>query len=77
VIPYRSAYLAGWAMERIYDALRIETRPLLTRLAVELMGTDQAFTIDKTRRELGYEPAVDFDEGMRRVEVWLRERNAV
>ena len=77
VIPYRSAYLAGWAMERIYAALRIKTRPLLTRLAVELMGTDQAFTIDKARRELGYEPAVDFDEGMRRVEAWLRERNAV
>ena len=77
VIPYRPAYLAGWAMERFYAALRIKARPLLTRLAVELMGTDQAFTIDKARRELGYEPAVDFDEGMRRVEVWLRERNAV
>ena len=77
VIPYRSAYLAGWAMERIYAALGIKTRPLLTRLAVELMGTDQSFTIAKARRELGYEPAVDFDEGMRRIEVWLRERNGV
>jgi len=77
VIPYQSAYLAGWAMEGIYAALRIKTRPLLTRLAVELMGTDQAFIIDKARRELGYEPAVNFDEGMRRVEAWLRERNAI
>jgi nucleoside-diphosphate-sugar epimerase len=40
-------------------------------------GTDQSFTIAKARRELGYEPAVDFDEGMRRVEVWLRECNTV
>jgi nucleoside-diphosphate-sugar epimerase len=77
VIPHRPAYLAGWAMERSYAALRIRTRPLLTRLAVELMGTDQSFTVAKARGELGYEPAVDFAEGMRRVEVWLRERNAV
>jgi len=39
VIPYRSAYVAGWAMERIYATLGIKTRPLLTRLAVKLMGT--------------------------------------
>jgi len=74
VIPYRLAYLTGWAMEKIYGALRIEARPLLTRMAVELFGTNQGFSINKARRELGYEPEVDFDEGMRRVEVWLLHR---
>jgi nucleoside-diphosphate-sugar epimerase len=73
VIPYRLAYLTGWAMEKIYGALRIEARPLLTRMTAELFGTDQAFPIDKARRELGYEPGVDFDEGIRRVEAWLRQ----
>jgi nucleoside-diphosphate-sugar epimerase len=75
--PYRPAYLAGWLMERIYGALRIKTRPLLTRMAVELWATDQSFPIEKARRELGYEPEVGFDEGMRRVELWLREVKAV
>lgn len=73
VIPYRLAYLTGWAMEKIYGALRIEARPLLTRMTAELFGTDQGFPIDKARRELGYEPEVDFDEGMHRVESWLRQ----
>ena len=73
VIPYRLAYLAGWAMEKVYGALRIEGRPLLTRMAAELLGTHQGFPIDKARRELGYEPAVEFDEGMRRVEAWLHQ----
>jgi nucleoside-diphosphate-sugar epimerase len=77
VIPHRPAYLAGWLMERVYGALRIETRPLLTRMAVELWSTDQGFPIEKARRELGYEPEVGFDDGMRRVEAWLREVNAV
>lgn len=77
VIPYRLAYLAGWAMEKVYGALRIEGRPLLTRMAVELLGTNQGFPIAKARRELGYEPAVDFDEGMRRVEAWLRQGHLI
>jgi nucleoside-diphosphate-sugar epimerase len=76
VVPHRPAYLAGWLMERAYGALRIDTRPLLTRMAVELWSTDQGFPIEKARRELGYEPQVGFDEGMRRVEAWLREVNA-
>lgn len=31
-----------------------------------------AYSIDKARRILGYEPKVDLDEGMRRTEAWLR-----
>jgi nucleoside-diphosphate-sugar epimerase len=77
VVPHAPAYLAGWVMERIYAALRIKTRPLLTRMAVELWSTDQGFPIDKARNELGYEPEVDFEEGMRRVEAWLRAVNVV
>jgi len=73
VIPHRVAYLAGWAMEKTYSALQIKSRPLLTRMAAELFGTNQGFPIDKARQELGYEPEVDFDEGMRRVEAWLRQ----
>jgi nucleoside-diphosphate-sugar epimerase len=42
-------------------------------LAVDLFGTDQGFPINKARRELGYEPQVDINEGMEQVELWLRE----
>jgi len=75
-IPYRPAYIAGWAMEKLYGALRREERPLLTRMAVELFGTYQGFPIDKARRELGYEPAVDFETGMDRVAAWLEQIGA-
>jgi nucleoside-diphosphate-sugar epimerase len=77
VIPRRVAYMAGWAMERIYGTLRLRSRPLLTRMVAELFGTDQGFPIDKARRELGYEPQVDFDKGMRRVEAWLHQAGYV
>ena len=77
VIPHRLAYFTGWAMEKIYGVLRIKARPLLTRMAAELFSTDQGFPIDKARRELGYEPEVDFDEGMRRVEVWTSQIGSI
>ncbi|MBI5954726.1 MAG: NAD-dependent epimerase/dehydratase family protein [Chloroflexi bacterium] len=77
VLPYRLAYAAGWVMEKVYGALHIEARPLLTRLFAELFGTHQGFCIEKARRELGYQPAVDFDEGMRRVEAWLRQTDSM
>jgi nucleoside-diphosphate-sugar epimerase len=73
-LPYRLAYLSGWTFEKAYGVLRIESRPLLTRLAAELFGTSQGFSVNKARRELGYEPAIDFEEGMRRVAMWLRQK---
>ena len=73
VVPYRLAYLTGWAMEKLYGVLPIKGRPLLTRMAAELFGTNQGFPINKARRELGYKTEVDFDEGMNKVEVWLNQ----
>ena len=70
-IPYRPAYFIGWLMEKIYGALAIRSRPLLTRMAVELVGTDQGFLIEKAQKDLNFRPQVDFEEGMGLVKDWL------
>jgi nucleoside-diphosphate-sugar epimerase len=70
-LPYRPAYMIGWLMEKIYGILAVKNRPLLTRMAVELGGTDQGFSIAKAQNDLNYSPAVDFEEGMRQVKDWL------
>ncbi len=70
-IPYRPAYFIGWLMEKICSSLTIKTRPLLTRMAVELLGTDQGFSIQKAQRDFNYTPNVGFEEGMQRVKDWL------
>lgn len=72
-IPYPIAYSAGWCMERFYALRGWPSRPLITRTATSLLGTDQEFPNDKARRELGFVPAVDFDEGMQRVAAWLEQ----
>jgi len=76
VIPYQMAYFIGWIMEKIYSVFPVKGRPLLTRMAAEIFGTNQNFPIGKARRELGYEPEINFGEGMRRVETWLHETSS-
>jgi nucleoside-diphosphate-sugar epimerase len=67
------AYALASFWEGYYHLLGRTQRPLLTRLLVELMGTDQDFPIDKARRELGYRPRVSFEEGVRYTADWLRQ----
>ncbi len=40
--------------------------------AIEYIARGGTYSIDKARRVLGYEPAVGFEEGMRRTTEWLR-----
>lgn len=72
-IPYRLAYAAGYAMEKTYRMFGRSGRPLLTRNAVDFLGTCQGFPIAKARKELGYEPAINFQEGMVRIRAWLHD----
>jgi nucleoside-diphosphate-sugar epimerase len=71
-LPYKVAYAAAWVLERWAQILPQPSRPLLTRMSVELLGTPQCFPTLRVRKELGWEPRVDFEEGMRRLEMWMR-----
>jgi len=72
-IPYPLAYGTGMLMEIIWGILRLKSRPLLTRMAAALLGTHQGLSIEKAREELGYDPKIDFTEGMRLTGEWLKE----
>ncbi|MFJ9179306.1 NAD-dependent epimerase/dehydratase family protein [Streptomyces sp. NPDC102360] len=43
----------------------------------EFFNRPGSYSIAKARRVLGFEPLVDFEEGMRRSEVWAREEGLV
>jgi nucleoside-diphosphate-sugar epimerase len=44
----------------------------VTADAIRYLARKGTYSIEKARSLLGYEPAVDLDEGMRRSEQWLR-----
>ena len=71
-LPERS--LPSWlarpvavVIEGVWRALRLRGEPPLTRHAVGLMRCDCTLRDDKARKELGYEPVIDVEEGLRRL----------
>jgi nucleoside-diphosphate-sugar epimerase len=47
--------------------------PKITREAVRFLTRQARFSIDKARRELGYQPRFSLEEGMKLTEQWLRD----
>jgi len=75
-VPYRLAEGLGMSLEYGYRLLRsrtgLTTRPLVSRQAVHVMGTDQSFSNRKARSVLGWEPRVDYAAGLAATVDWLR-----
>ena len=70
-IPARPIQWAGDLVEAICVPLGLE--PPLHRRRVDFWTKSRAFTIEKARRLLGYEPKVDLDEGIARTAASYRE----
>jgi nucleoside-diphosphate-sugar epimerase len=74
-VPYHLLYTAGWAAERAAGLTHTWHRPPVTRLGVAFLGTDNRYSTEKARRELGYTPRVALREGVRLTATWwLRAR---
>lgn len=58
------------AMVRMLRARLTDQVPSLTPTLIRHIVGQAAYSIDKARQQLGFEPRVDFDEGMRRVRAW-------
>ena len=53
-------------LELVYAVLRLPGEPPVTRYTVCALAYSQVLDISAARRDLGYEPIVSWDEGMRR-----------
>ena len=66
------ARLAGRVLESAYRLLRLPGEPPMTRFVASQLSTSHWYDITAARRDLGYEPAVSVEEGLRRLGEWLR-----
>jgi nucleoside-diphosphate-sugar epimerase len=75
VFPWRIPALpiqwAGALCEAVCVPLGLE--PPLHRRRVDFWTKSRAFSIEKARRLLGYEPAIDLEEGIARTAAWYRQ----
>jgi dihydroflavonol-4-reductase len=69
-LPVWPFWLAGAACEAICIPLRVQ--PPLYRRRVDFYTKSRAFDTTRARTELGFAPAVDLPEGIRRTIAWYR-----
>ncbi len=75
-VPYGVAYAAGWLCEKYAALVGQKEDPRLTRFLVAQLGTSHWFRVDRARRDFGWEPRVDLEEGVRRCLSWQASGSA-
>ena len=65
-------FAAASALEAAWRLAGIKSEPPLTRFIVQQLTTAHWFDISAARRDLGYNPAVTIEQGMKRLEEWFR-----
>ena len=73
-VPFTVAHALGYASEKLYHVLKISSPPMITRYRVSNAGRDYHFSIDKARRLLGYNPAVNFEDAVKNTVHWYKGR---
>ncbi|HYU72519.1 MAG TPA: NAD-dependent epimerase/dehydratase family protein [Ktedonobacteraceae bacterium] len=68
-LPYLPIYYGSIVAEKIADLTH--TKPVVTRLGAMMFGSDNKHSVEKARRELGYEPQVDLREGIKLAAAWF------
>ncbi|MBN2301626.1 MAG: NAD-dependent epimerase/dehydratase family protein [Lentisphaerae bacterium] len=68
--PFWPLYWLSALVELAYIPLHVD--PPLFRRRADWFRQNRAFKIDKARRELGYEPKIDLDTGLRQTYEWYK-----
>ncbi|HVJ83160.1 MAG TPA: 3-beta hydroxysteroid dehydrogenase, partial [Planctomycetia bacterium] len=75
-IPLPFALAAGAAAEGVWRLFGRAGEPPLTRFVVKQLATSHWFDLSAARRDLGYEPKVTTEEGLRRLAEHLKRNQA-
>lgn len=62
-----TAYYIGVIFESIYKLFNIKKEPLMTRFVARQLSTAHWFNLAAAKKELGYQPSISIDEGMKRL----------
>jgi len=76
-IPYSLAYGLASFLELCARIVKSRKPPVLTRFAIAALAGSRTYSIEKARRELGYEPTIGFEEGLRQLGEWVKSIGGV
>jgi len=69
-LPYLPIYYGSIVAEKVVAPLT-RTKPVVTQLGAMMFGSDNRHSVEKARRELGYEPKVDLHTGIQLAAEWF------
>ncbi len=69
-LPYLPIYYGSIVAEKVVARVT-RTKPIVTQLGAMMFGSDNRHSIEKARRELGYEPKVDLRAGITLAAEWF------
>jgi nucleoside-diphosphate-sugar epimerase len=70
-VPLKAALAAGFVFENLHKLSPSPGGPRMTRFIARNLACAHWFDISAARRDLGYEPRVSIDEGLRRLGEWF------
>jgi nucleoside-diphosphate-sugar epimerase len=74
-VPLKVALLAGSVFENLHKVFPSESGPRMTRFIAHNFAAAHWFDISAARRDLGYEPRVSMEEGLRRLKAWFERQS--
>jgi len=72
ILSYKTAWSIGAIMEFFYRTFQLPGEPLMTRFLADAVAKSHWFDISAAKTDLGYKPKVPMEEGLRRLEDWLK-----
>ncbi|MBW2200604.1 MAG: NAD-dependent epimerase/dehydratase family protein [Deltaproteobacteria bacterium] len=73
-IPRWVAWMIGALLELVYKTFHVKNEPRMTRFIADELATAHWFDMTAARKDLGYTPKVTTEEGLKRLEKWLRNK---
>ncbi len=74
-ISQPAAFKLGASLEFCYNLFNKKSEPPMTRFVAEELATSHWFDISAAKKDLGYQPHVSTEEGLRRLKAWLKKKN--
>jgi nucleoside-diphosphate-sugar epimerase len=73
-IPYGAARAAAAVMETAWRLARVKNEPPLTLFVLKQLTTAHWFDISAARRDLGYNPGITIEQGMKNLKAWFKTK---
>ncbi|MBU4258958.1 MAG: NAD-dependent epimerase/dehydratase family protein [Proteobacteria bacterium] len=74
-ISHKAAWFIGAILELVYNIINIRSEPIMTRFVANELAKSHWFDISAAQNDLGYIPGVSTEDGLKRLESWLKNRS--